>query len=203
MALWFKADGWEGLWFKRVPEGWIFQSPTFWPFGLGPRQHYLVNESQKAEIAAAFGRMDWRILAGLGAAMLPGIILLIVFGMRPFVWNDPLLNMLLGAFLAGLWTQAVLSVFYWLALRSTLAEARPTRERITFTDRLNALAAMTPMATLILGCLLFITLCAFSAYELWKTWTVGSLLGMVFMGLITLYVCAMLTAKLRAKQPAS
>jgi hypothetical protein len=42
-------DGLEEVAFKRVAGGYLFQANN--PYFFGPKQRYLVNETQKAEIA--------------------------------------------------------------------------------------------------------------------------------------------------------
>jgi len=203
MAHWFKADAWERASFKRRPEGWIFRSPISWPFGLGPHRHYLVNETQKAEIVTALNHLDARGVAVMALALLTAVPMLVLGWIVPMS-NDLMLNLLIGSFLAGLWLQVVLNVYHWLLLRSTLADARRTGERITFIERLKVFAAMTPTTMLIAAGLVFWWGFGISAFEvfIWEKWNTSSLVLMVLGGLSALYICAMLTVKLKAGQPA-
>jgi hypothetical protein len=42
------TDNREALWFKQVPEGYVFRAPNPWIFGSA--RHFLVNEAQKAQL---------------------------------------------------------------------------------------------------------------------------------------------------------
>jgi hypothetical protein len=204
MAHWLKADGWEAAWFKRGADGWIFQSPISWTFGLGPRRHYLLTDTQKTEIVATLNRMDWRYLAGAVAVALVGLVPFFLFvWIVPVLGGDPSFNFGTGILAMFFWAQAVINVALWLLLRSILAGARPTRERITFTERLNASAAMMPTALLLLASLVLIPGFGLIAYEVFVLKkNIGSLVVAVLAAPFVLYICAMLAVKLKAKPTA-
>ena len=58
MAKWY--EGAEEAAFKPVAGGYLFQAPNPWPFGRSSA--YLVNEAQKATLAARLRRMRRQIL---------------------------------------------------------------------------------------------------------------------------------------------
>ena len=162
-----------------------------------------MNETQKAEIVTALNHLDARGVAVMALALLTAVPMLVLGWIVPMS-NDLMLNLLIGSFLAGLWLQVVLNVYHWLLLRSTLADARRTGERITFIERLKVFAAMTPTTMLIAAGLVFWWGFGISAFEvfIWEKWNTSSLVLMVLGGLSALYICAMLTVKLKAGQPA-
>ncbi len=206
MAMWQGGpwgNAWEGLFFKRVSEGWVFRSPIcWWPFGLGPTRHYLVNEIQKAEIVRRMGRLeDWRGRAILVAAPLVGLIPLFVL-----VWKLPALaselTSLVYFLLVWLWVQVVLNVRYSRALKSTLVGASQTSERITLVEMRNVPSATAPIGISIYGGLLFTSIFGLLVYEalVLKPPTIGRLIFIILIGLSATYCYAMLWVKLKAKQ---
>src|SRR5438046_2611436 len=65
---WKWSDEFEGMFFRRSPNGWIFRSPISWTFGLGPGSHYLVSDEQRNQIAEFYGlRPDFRWSNWLGS----------------------------------------------------------------------------------------------------------------------------------------
>src|SRR5829696_6496217 len=72
MAIRSLLGGLDEMSFKRTPEGWVFQAPSLLaPFGHSA--HYIVNDAQKAAIAAQLRRMwAWTlVLIGVAAAGTP------------------------------------------------------------------------------------------------------------------------------------
>jgi hypothetical protein len=109
--------------------------------------------------------------------------------------------MLLVFVLYGVFAQCVLNAYCWLALRTLLANAQPTSERITFGDRFNARAAIAPTGMLIFCGLLFAALVPLFGFQVLtsKDWDIVSLGGMLIVGCALVYILAMLAAKRRAK----
>ncbi len=148
MARWYEAANEAS--FKRVTEGYVFQSPNPWIFGRPC--YYLVNGAQKEEIFALLGR--WRLL--LITIMLVDFVLLrsfisfvmlfpatfirlaapsLQFGTAAF---SVLLSMLLIMLIAPL--MAVPQIYLNRGLRAPLAYAPRTSERITMADQLPKIA---------------------------------------------------------------
>lgn len=144
--------------FKRVSEGWVFRSPVcWWPLGLGPSRHYLVNETQKAEILRVLNRRDWRFPGLILCAVFPAMVLAgVVFWYGPLPGGFDLV--FISLLLLGVWTQVLLNIFYSLALKSTLAGAPRTSERI-------AIAAMAPAGIWVFGGVIFSLVFGVTAYR--------------------------------------
>jgi hypothetical protein len=196
-ASWSDPQLWERLYFKRIPQGWIYGSPIrWWPLGLSP--HFLLSDTQKDEVTEVLGRSSWRLLIVLFALVLPAPVLWIGF----HAWGHSPLGILLVFVLYGVFAQCVLNAYYWLALRTLLANAQPTSERITFGHRLNALAAIVPTGMLIFYGLLFAALVPLFGFQVLmsRDWDIVSLGSMLIVGCAAVYVLAMLAAKRRAKQ---
>jgi hypothetical protein len=200
---WFADEKHERFFFKRGPQGWIFQSPiSWWPFGLGPRRHYLVSEAQKAEIARILCHQDWRVFAVTVAVAFLGVAPFPV--LLPMPWNYESLHFLVALVFCCLWVQVVFNVFYWLTLRSKLVGAPRTSDRITLVEQLHAMVAVMPVGMLILCCSMSALMLGFLTYDALtsKTSIIGSLIGVVVMGLFATYSFAILRIKLKSKPPA-
>ena len=196
---WSDPQLWEPLYFKRVPQGWIYGSPIrWWPFGLSPQSHFLLSDAQKDEITKVLGRSKWRLLILLFALVLPAPFLWI--GLH--AWGYSPLGILSVFVLYCVFAQCVLSAYYWLTLRTLLANAQPSSARITFGDRLNALAAIVPTGMLIFYGLLFAALVPLFGFQVLtsKEWDIVSLGIMLIGGCAAVYVLVMLAAKCRARQ---
>ena len=194
---WSDPQLWEPLYFKRVPQGWIYGSPIrWWPFGLSPQSHFLLSDTQKDEVTRVLGRSSPLIL--LFALVLPAPLLWI--GLH--AWGNSPLGMLLVFVLYGVFAQCVLKAYYWLALRTLLANAQPTSARITFGDRLNARAAIASTGMLIFYGLLFAALVPLFGFQVLtsKDWGIVALGSMLIVGCAAVYVLAMLAAKRKARQ---
>jgi len=149
MAKWYEAANEAS--FKLVAAGYVFQSPNPWMFAR-PR-YYLVNEAQKAEIAARLGR--WRLVLVVAVAIMmailasfiafvtlsPGTFIRLVgpvidqYGINSIV---PLTVVLMTLVVAPF--VAVPQVYLVRALRPLLAEAPRTSERIKIGEQLPKIA---------------------------------------------------------------
>jgi hypothetical protein len=186
---WWNGEGWESLFFKRVPAGWIFQAPSPWPFGR--RRHYLVSDSKRAEFVAEYERLNWRRVGP--ALILGGIPLALGFWLVPMLWNSILLPTILISIVAG----SLINAYFWWTLRPLLAGVPQTTERITFAERLRALAAVVPVGQLILFAILLAVLFVFSVLSALTSgsWQIDDLISAIGLGLMIVYFCAMLKAK--------
>lgn len=197
-SIWSPFERMEELSFKRVPEGWVFQAPN--PRLVGPRRHYLVNDAQKAELAACLRRM-WRLLLiAIIAVVLAGVPVSAALGLdgRPVA-------MLVAACFLGL---AVGVLVTWSALRPMqrlLAGLAPTDQRITQRDALATQMRLFSRGYLSFYGLLSLALflLAVSQPHLSSTgWDLTSILGAVLFGASTLYWLAIYIAKRRGEQAA-
>ena len=120
--------------FKPVPGGYVYRAPNSWLFG--PRDHYLVNEAQKAEILAMF--RSWsRPVFWIGLSLLLGVV--------SFLWAASLrglssiLIMIVLTF--SIFTAVLISRRLLLRrLRPILGTLPPTNERITNLESRQAIA---------------------------------------------------------------
>src|SRR5262249_15790524 len=190
---WWRGDGWEDLWFKPVPEGWIFRAPK--PWILSRQRHYLVSESQKKEIIALFSQVTWRFVVVVG---LLGVIVVAVWALAVSLVpsQTAFLVTIVFSFLAGY----LVNTYFWLPLRPLLAGVPPTTERITSSELLRARAAIMPLPQLILSTLLFAAYCALFAYgafmSAWGIYPpIDSLTLAAVSGWLAFYFFAMLRAK--------
>ncbi len=60
-------EGYEEIWFKQTEAGWVFKLDS--PFVFGPVKYYLVDDAQKALIAARL-RSGWPVRLALAAALI-------------------------------------------------------------------------------------------------------------------------------------
>jgi hypothetical protein len=189
MARWWDANGWEDIFFKRVPTGWVFRAPG--PLIFGPRRHYLVSDSQRADIIALFSNITW---SGLAAATVLAAVIGGVLWLGPTLWNSFLLTLLLVSIVSD----CLIGGYFWLTLRPLLAGARQTTsERITFGERLRANAAFLSNRKLIAFTMFLTVLFVFAAYLALASgsWKVDDLVMTLGLGLMALYCFAMLNAK--------
>jgi hypothetical protein len=197
----------EKFFFKRMAWGWVFRSPiSWWPFGLGPRRYYLLNEAQKAQTARAMFDMGWRRRALLLAAWplgfnIPSVV--VWKAARPWVLEpSPLALSLLVGLWAGLWAQIVFNLFYWQALRPILAGAPRTDNRISFAELARASADTQSVATWIFGGLVAAATSGFGAYD----WLVSDhrIIGpltAILAGLVASFCFVMVKIKVKRLNP--
>lgn len=190
-SIWSPFARMEELSFKRVPAGWVFQAPN--PWLVGPRRHYLVNDAQKAELAACLRRM-WRLLLiAIIGVVVAGVPVSAALGLD----GHPVAMLAAAGFL-GL---AVGVLVTWYALRPMqrlLAGLAPTDQRITQRDALATQVRVFSRGYLIFYGLLSLALflLAVSQPLLSSTgWDPTSMLGAVLFGASTLYWLAIYIAK--------
>ena len=151
MPRWY--EGAEESAFKPTAGGYVFQPPTLtWPFGRGPA--YLVNEAQKAALAACLRRQRLQTLLAMMAFMLIALgsgVLIAVTGavarLSPAGFAASFIVILVVAMAI-----ALLPYFFAVrAMRPLLAEAPRTDERITTGEQLQRLAGAISPKLLWLG----------------------------------------------------
>jgi hypothetical protein len=131
------TDNRETLWFKQVPEGYVFRAPTPWIFGRA--RYFLVNEAQKAQLVAVltarsqFATLTIVMLSFL--AMFGASITAVVYA----AGDDYAVGIFVATIVLALLTlyAALLIVTLPLAGRvePLLAGLAPTDQRITAADR--------------------------------------------------------------------
>jgi len=161
MAKWYAV--FTETWFKPVPGGYVFQSPTL----MGDGRNRLVNEAQKAEIINILER--WKLLVlflVLLALMAVGVI---VIALVARVWHPSPgqagREVLPWLVLAGVVIVVVPIAYARRWLRPLLATLPTTEERITFRERSETAARKTPGVLLGLGLVLGVLWTVFSVIE--------------------------------------
>jgi hypothetical protein len=183
--------------FKRTPDGWVFQAPGILaPFGYG--SHYLVSDSQKEAIAARLRRMwVWTL-----------VLIAIAAGTAPIIVdNFPLAapQSAIGKVLiyGGVLIVLTLALVFWQtqAIRPLLAGARPTRERISFAERMHTqvAAAKTWYVVTIEVAMLLLCVSAGVSMLTAASWLefFGWLLCLCFFAAILVYYTMIVVLKLR------
>jgi hypothetical protein len=150
--------------FKSAPGGHVFQAPS--PWMLAWPRYYLVNDAQKAALLAGLGR--WRLL--LMIATVIELVLALSVALPVILWPSTFARLFLpmhqqlgtGLFatvLAAIMLLPIVSLFavpqIYLArvLRSVLADAPRSEERITVAEQLSKIAASVSGKVLVVGLL--------------------------------------------------
>jgi hypothetical protein len=148
--------------FKLTAGGHVFQAPS--PWMLAWPRYYLVNDGQKAALLAGLGR--WRLLLMIATMLELALVLSITLPviLWPGTFARPLLPMyhqlgtgLFATVLAATMMLPIVSLFavpqIYLAraLRSALADAPRTDERITVAEQLPKIAASVSTRVLVVG----------------------------------------------------
>jgi hypothetical protein len=178
--------------FKRVPAGYVFGAPN--PWLIGRRQYYLLNEQQKADVAARLRRM-WRYLF-VAVAVAVGVIVPITlsgFEQRPvtaFAFD----------ILIGLAIGLALNAYLYRSIRPMLAGLAPTAERITQTEAFQTQITVFSRRYIAFFGLLSLAMFALTAarplfgFAGWDFWSVT---GALLFGTGTIYWAALYVLKLR------
>jgi hypothetical protein len=145
----------ESLAFKRVSQGYVYQVPNPWVFG--PGRHYLVNETQKAELLAIITprRPLLRIMVITGAIVAwVAIVAGSMFAFSGSGRDQPTaLELLAMATLILVPTYIIFVVALHRQLRRIrpiLADAPLSRERVTLNERWRSIGAATSSTKLAL-----------------------------------------------------
>jgi hypothetical protein len=150
MAKWY--DGAEEAAFKPVAGGYVFQPPSlYWPFARS--RGYLVNEAQKAELAACLRRQRRRVFLlivvyvfGFGLTAAVGIS-----SAGPRISPVGFIAIVLVTLLAVVLIAIVPHIYLMRTLRPLIADLPRTDERITLGDQFHSLAAAISGKLLWLG----------------------------------------------------
>lgn len=147
MSRWY--EGAEEAAFKPVPGGYVAQLPS--PTLLGRSQRYLVNEAQKAEIAAALRRQRRFMLIlmpiPLAVALVAGLV---------YAQTHTLSTLAIGIGTAlvlvfVLFTVALINISMMRSLRPLLAALPRTDQRIRFDEQVERVAGAISGKVLVLG----------------------------------------------------
>lgn len=195
---WNNPKAWEGLSFKRVPEGWIYASPIRW-WPVGRQKYVLLTDAQKNEVSDILDRWKWQQAALMLLLMAPLLWCLLTF---PNLMSD-LLSLLAVLAVNTVCAQPLSGAFYWLILRKALANAQPTSERITFRERFAVLARLTPQALLIFYAVFLVGLIVFLGYVAFRKnlWDPSFVTTIVILAVPAAATIAALLAKRRFRQP--
>jgi hypothetical protein len=136
------TDARETLWFKQVPEGYVFGAPNPWIFGR--RQFFLVDEAQKAQLLAVLtarsqsAALTMVILPFL--AMFAACVAAIVFVAGDGDHSLAVFSETLIAVAVSLYLALLIAAGPTRRVQPLLAGLSPTDQRITIADR-RAIAA--------------------------------------------------------------
>ena len=150
MARWF--EGAEEAAFMPVAGGYLLQLPNRW--FIGRAQRYLVNESQKAPIAAIMRRRRRLVIPLLLAylALVVSFFLLLRWSMGPH--GPTSLSVAIAiAYIVLTVAALVLAPHYYMMrkLAPLLAGLPPTEQRIKLGDQIRNLAKAMPDKLLLIG----------------------------------------------------
>jgi hypothetical protein len=145
------SEAFEAAVFKRVPDGFIFRAPNPWMFGRA--RHYLVNEAQKAEIAAratGAGRRGLLLAFLIWLAVFAGIVVALALLTGH---DDPTSTDVAILFVSAVASLLVcLNVWYLWVLRPFIAGLPESHERITYRERREGMrAAMFLQSSVLTG----------------------------------------------------
>jgi hypothetical protein len=215
MARWYEAAN-EAA-FKRVTEGYLFQSPN--PWLLARPRYYMVNETQKAEILTHLGR--WRLfLIVIVLAMFAFLGFFMAFAtLSPAAFLRfvrPAYDLGTGVFAALVAVPLILPVaaaqiYLHRRLRTVLQHAPQTTERITMREQLRTISETISSKVLLVGLIggvgmmgsaSYITIADYLDGHLFRNATFSFLL-FVPGGLIAIYFVYLTRLRLRSKHIAA
>jgi hypothetical protein len=147
MSRWY--EGAEEAAFKPVPGGYVAQLPS--PMLFGRPRRYLVNEAQKAEIAAALRRQRRLMLLlvpiPLAAALVAGLVYAMSHALSPLA-----IGIGTAVLFALLFFVVVLANMYAMRLlRPLLAVLPRTDQRIRFGEQVERVAGAVSGKVLVVG----------------------------------------------------
>jgi hypothetical protein len=151
MARWYECANEAS--FKSTPGGHVFQAPS--PWLLARPRYYLVNDAQKTELLARLGK--WRLLLIIATVM--ELLLTLSITLPMILWPGPFARLFvpLHSQLAAVLILPIVSLFavpqiYLVrTLRSVLADAPRTDERITLGEQLPKIATSVSGKVLVVG----------------------------------------------------
>jgi hypothetical protein len=205
--------------FKLAAGGHVFQAPS--PWMLAWPRYYLVNDAQKATLLAGLGR--WRLLLMIATmielALVLSITLPIILWPGTFARLFVPMHHQLGAglfvtALAAMMVLPIVSIFavaqIYLArvLRSVLADAPRTDERITVAEQLPKIAASASAKVLVVGLIAGLAMMGGSVLQMFDAFLEGHLARSapinaavsIVGGLLIAYFVYLLRLKAKSKQ---
>jgi hypothetical protein len=192
--------GLEEAQFKRVPEGWLFTTPSPWVFAR--RRTYLVTDAQKPALAAAVRRGRYVRLI----LIIPTVLLLVaVFFLYPSLLNARSLVTWLafGAFIVAF--TYIITIGDHLAVRPLLHDLPRSSQKISFADMMERQSQIMSVRALVIFIAIFVAAAAAGAIEAFTAARPSpfSAAGAVAFALFALAFLAMLVIKLRTKPAGS
>jgi hypothetical protein len=205
--------------FKFSSGGHVFQAPS--PWMLAWPRYYLVNDAQKATLLAGLGR--WRLL--LMVATMIELALVLAITLPIILWPSTFARLFVpmhhqlgaGLFVAALAAMmilpivsifAVAQIYLARVLRSVLADAPRTDERITVAEQLPKIAASVSAKRLVVGLIAGLAMMGGSLLQMFDAFLEGHLAhsappsAAIFMGgaLLISYFAYLLRLKAKSKQ---
>jgi len=145
MAKWY--EGAEESAFKPVPGGYVAQLPRF----IGRSQGYVVNETQKAEIAAVLRRQRLLMLYLFAMFVPVGAAFGLVAGIRHLTLGQVGLGMVALVTLVFVAVSVVQIGYVRPRLQPLLATLQPTDQRVTFREQVETVARKVSGKVLVAG----------------------------------------------------
>ena len=189
---WSPFDGMEQIVFKPVAEGFVYRAPNLWV--VGPSHYYLVNETQKSELATHHRSM-MRFL----------FVLIVIGGASAGLFTSTLAHTqgwpaLAGGMLIGL--AIGVAVNLWLAhkVQPIVAHLTPANDKITRGDVFRRQAAVhSPRFIAGFGILSFVMLALSAGSGMFgpDRWDVTAIAGTALFAACTIYWIALYVAKRR------
>jgi hypothetical protein len=176
---WISGDGIEKFYFRRKPDGWLFEMPFAWP-----RSAYLLSDTQKEPLATPL-RGLWRLQM---AILIFGVILITGTG-EGIGWIVLAFEMI-----------AVTRIYVASVIVPLLAGVPATSERIKRFDMKYA-AELMPMAWIVSGIVLFLFLFAAAVATGISLKDPGAAAAAVVLGLFAVYFVALFAIKRRISRP--
>jgi hypothetical protein len=147
MGRWY--EGAEEAAFKPIPGGYVAQLPSSKLFGRS--QRYLVNEAQKAEIAAALRRQRRLMLVlmpiPLALALVAGLVCALSQALSPLAICIGIVLLFVFVF----FIVSLVNIYVMWPLRPLLAVLQRTDQRISFGEQVSRIAGAVSGKVLVVG----------------------------------------------------
>jgi len=187
---WFPFDRMAEASFRRVPEGWVYFAPS--PWLVGCKRSYLLQEEQKAALAAKLRRIFRLLFVAIIGVL--GVAMPLAF---PAEQYGPFTRLAVAS-LAGLMLGSAFNAYVCRTIRPLIAGLQPTTYRITRGDVFQAQLAVFSRGHILFFGLATLALFALTALPPLITaarWDPLSICGALLFGAGTLYWLALYIAK--------
>jgi hypothetical protein len=192
--------GLEEAQFKRVPEGWLFTTPSPWVFA--PRRTYLVTDAQKPALAARVRRARYLRLI----LMIPMMLVLVaVFVRYPTLLNARSVATWLGFVAFIVVFTVIITLSDHLCVRPLLHDLPRSVQKIGFADMMRRQSAALSVKALAIFTAIFVIAAVANAAEMLMSDRASpfAAVSAFAFALFAIAFLAMLVLKLRARREPS